>query len=101
YVPDLNKWDYDLPTHFMRGAKTLIAVAASEQMQDADPDDIHLRVNLSKVYRESGQIDKAVRLFRNYAGHLSRAAWHEWAVGERWKQEFLQSIILAAISLCD
>lgn len=44
YVPDLNKWDYDLPTHFMRGAKTLIAVAASEQMQDADPDDIHLSV---------------------------------------------------------
>jgi hypothetical protein len=83
FVPDLHKWDYELPTHFMRAGKLLTAVAASEQMQYADPDDLHLRVNLSKIYRESGEIDKATRLFRNYTGDLSRAAWHEWAVAER------------------
>ncbi len=101
FVPDLQKWDYDLPSHFKQSGRTLIAVAASEQMHYADPEDIHLRVNLSKVYRESGQIDKAVRLFRNNTTALSRAAWHEWSVGERWNHEYLTSIILAAVSLCD
>ena len=70
-------------------------------MQVADPDDIHLRVNLSKIYRDSGQSEKAVRLFEDYTGKLSRAAWHEWAVAERWNNKQLSSIILAAISLCD
>jgi Calcineurin-like phosphoesterase len=101
FVPELHKWDYELPNHFMKTDRTLIAVAASEQMHAADPDDIHLRVNLSKIYRDSKQIEKAVRLFEDYIGKMSRAAWHEWAVSERWNGNQLDSIILAAISLCD
>jgi hypothetical protein len=60
-----------------------------------------MRVNLSKIYRDTGQAQKAVRLFRDYVGKYSREAWHEWAVAERWNQELLNSIVCAAISLCD
>jgi calcineurin-like phosphoesterase family protein len=101
YVPDLHKWDYHLPKHFLNSGKTLIALSAAEQMQIADPDDIHLRVNLSKLYRETSQPKKAVALFRELNSAVSRAAWHEWAVAERWEGQLYSSIILAAISICD
>ena len=101
FVPELHKWDYELPTHFMKTGRTLIGVAASERMHAADQDDIHLRVNLSKIYRESGQVERAVHLFEDYIGKMSREAWHEWATAERRNNNQLNSIILAALSVCD
>lgn len=63
YVPDLHKWDYALPEHFSSMGRKAIAIAAAEGMQLADPDDIRLRVNLSKIYRETDLTIKAAELF--------------------------------------
>lgn len=102
YVPDLNKWDYELPKHFQASGRVMIAVAAAESMQQADPDDIRLRVNLSKIHRDSMRAEKAADLFRLFTGEIpTRVAWHEWGVAERWNKETLNSIILATIALAD
>ncbi len=102
YVPDLQKWDYLLPEHFSESGRNNVAIDAAEQMQAADPVDIRLRVNLSKVYRQADENLKAAELFRNFEGELStRGAWHEWAVAERGNANHLPSLILAAISICD
>lgn len=102
YVPDLQKWDYLLPEHFSESGRNKIAIDAAEQMQAADPTDIRLRVNLSKVYRQTDENLKAAKLFRDFEGELStRVAWHEWAVAERGNSNHLPSLILAAISICD
>jgi hypothetical protein len=102
YVPDLQKWDYTLPEHFSESGRDSIAIAAAEQMHAADPTDIRLRVNLSKIYREADENLKAAKLFRDFEGELTtRVAWHEWAVAERGNSNSLPSLILAAISICD
>jgi calcineurin-like phosphoesterase family protein len=102
YVPDLQKWDYTLPEHFSESGRHSIAIAAAEQMHAADPTDIRLRVNLSKVYRQADENLKAAKLFRDFEGELAtRVAWHEWAVAERGNSNHLPSLILAAISVCD
>lgn len=102
YVPDLHKWDYTLPEHFAQSDRTTIALAASEAMLDADPLDIKLRVNLSKLYRGANHPERAVVLFRELERSVEgRIAWHEWAVAERDCGNILVSIVLAAISLCD
>jgi hypothetical protein len=102
YVPDLHKWDYQLPRHFGESGRHTIAIASAAGMQSADPTDIHLRVNLSKIYRESDEHLKATELFRNFTGEIpTRIAWHEWAVAERELSNNAPSLILAAISVCD
>lgn len=86
FVPDLHRWDYFLPDHFsgLDQFAIAIAIACSEGMQEANPLDMHLRVNLSKIYRAAERPNKAVLLFREFDGEIdSRIAWHEWAVAER------------------
>ena len=101
FVPDLDKWNYDLPDVFMKTGRVLIAVSSAEKMQRAAPDDIRMRVKLSSVYRRVGEIEKAVELFRNYEDLLSRSAWNEWSLAERESGDFAASIIMSAISFCD
>jgi len=101
FVPELHKWDYALPDHFLNSKRTLIAVAAAEKMQSVDPADIHLRVNLSDIYRRTGQYEDAAKIFREYSGEMTRAAWHEWSISERGCNEMMRSLVLAAICLCD
>jgi hypothetical protein len=102
YVPDLHKWDYELPRHFGQLGRPAIAIAAGVDMQSADPTDIHLRVNLSKIYREADELLKAAEVFRDFTGEInSRIAWHEWAVAERELSNHIPSLVLAAISICD
>jgi predicted MPP superfamily phosphohydrolase len=102
YVPDLHKWDYNLPRHFGESGRYAISIAAAEGMQSADPTDIHLRVNLSKSYREAGEYLKATEVFRDFEGEIgTRIAWHEWAVAEREIGNHLPSLVFAAISICD
>jgi hypothetical protein len=101
FVPELHDWDYELPDHFLKARKQLIAVSAAEKMQSADYDDIHLRVNLSDIYRTTNQSQKSSNLFRDYLGEMTRAAWHEWSVSERGCNEMPNSLVLALISICD
>jgi hypothetical protein len=102
FVPDLHKWDYYLPDHFSATEQFTVAIACSEAMQDADPLDIRLRVNLSKIYRAAEEAKKAAILFRDFDGEIdSRIAWHEWAVAERDCGNTLASLVLAACSICD
>jgi hypothetical protein len=60
-----------------------------------------MRVKLSKIYREAGQPEKSILLFRNFAGDLERSSWNEWAGGEIRCNNVLLSAILATISICD
>jgi predicted phosphodiesterase len=102
FVPDLHRWDYFLPDHFSGLDQFAIAIACSEGMQEADPLDMHLRVNLSKIYRAAERPNKAVLLFREFDGEIdSRIAWHEWAVAERDCGNTLVSLVLSACSVCD
>jgi hypothetical protein len=102
FVPELHKWDYTLPDHFVAREQYAIAIACAEAMQAADPSDIRLRVNLSKIYREAREPRKAAHLFRDFDGAMeTRVSWHEWAVAERDCDNTLVSIVLAACSVCD
>jgi hypothetical protein len=102
YVPELHKWDYDLPNHFLVSGRPDLAIACAEMLQKTNPDDIRLRVNLSKVYRDQKMFEKAVEVFRSYSGEIStRASWTEWSVAEVSADNVLGSVLLAAVGLCD
>jgi hypothetical protein len=102
FVPDLHKWDYELPKHFLTTERPFIAISIAERLLAGDPDDIRLRVNLSKIYRENKEPRKSVDLFRNYPGEINtRVAWHEWSVAERYNGDLQASIVVALASLCD
>ena len=101
FVPDLAGWNYRLPEHFIENGDVITAVAASENMLAVDQSDTYMRVKLSKIYREAGQPEKSVLLFRNFSGDLERSSWNEWAVGEMRCNNVHYSAILATISICD
>jgi tetratricopeptide (TPR) repeat protein/predicted MPP superfamily phosphohydrolase len=101
FVPDLDKWNYNLPDMFMETKRVLIAVSSAEKMQRVAPEDLRMRVKLSSIYRRVGEFEKAVELFQNYEEPLSRSAWTEWSLAERANRNFTASAIMSAISFCD
>ena len=101
FVPDLHKWNYHLPERFMADGRHTIAISIAEGMQKVDPADIRLRVNLSKIYREADENQKAANLFRGFHDPMTRIAWQEWSTVERRCGETLVATVLSAIALCD
>ncbi|MFZ2104536.1 MAG: metallophosphoesterase [Roseiarcus sp.] len=101
YIPDLGKWNYDLPDMFMRTDRTLIAITSAERMHFAAQSDLKMRVKLSSLYRRVEEYEKAVNLFRDHDELLSRSAWNEWSLAERGMHNLSRSVILSAISCCD
>ena len=101
FVPDLDKWDYTLPSHFLDSGRPILAVSVAQVMQEADPVDIRLRVNLSKVYREVKAVDKSLGLFRGYPGQLNRVAYTEWSVAEGYAGNSAAAAVIAAAAICD
>ncbi len=101
YVPELHRWDYDLPDHFLMTEQPILAAEVARTLQETDPTDIRLRVNASKIYREIGDPNHAARLFRNFSGELNRVAFTEWSVAEGNVGNTREAILLVAAGLCD
>lgn len=80
YVPDLHRWDYTLPDHFLKSQPDL-AYRIGHALVDSDPSNANLVVNLARLYRESGSpsIGAATLEGFTYDPGENRGFWSEWA----------------------
>lgn len=67
YVPELHKWDYDLPRHFIdKDPETAIRIARA--VLEAKPGDALLAVNLARIHRECGDPAAGVGVLAAFEG---------------------------------
>ncbi|PPK73414.1 3',5'-cyclic AMP phosphodiesterase CpdA [Methylobacter tundripaludum] len=79
YVPELKRWDYDLPEYFLQKHSGL-AIQIGRALQEQDPNNTNLAVNLARIYRQSDDPENGARVLREFKGEVSstRVFWYEW-----------------------
>lgn len=95
YVPELPRWEYELPQHFLKHQPEL-ATRIGRALLDKDPGNFRHAVNLARLYRESGSPAQGAELLQGFTsrrhsgvvvrvGHLCRQrgdpALSAWLVG--------------------
>jgi hypothetical protein len=101
-VPHLRDWRYLSTRMFDQGNQALgvnLATAALE----SDPGNSFLAVKLSQLYREAGQPDQSVSVFRNsiQKAQGNRAFFTEWGTCEGHIGNDAASVWLKALSIAD
>lgn len=101
YMPEIKSWNYDFPQHFLESGRSDLAIRIGTAFLKVDINNIRMRSNLAKLYREAGELDEAVRLFREHKGAVDSGALYEWGIAEgtTGKQPF--AAWLQAYSLAD
>jgi hypothetical protein len=103
-----------LPPQFTEQRRKEIAVAAAKADIAAEPDRLCALVDLGKTYRNAGDFDAAVQVFRNNVGNLAkkidfdtdvRGYWYEWSVAEgrgcKVREDAAADAWIGALSLSD
>lgn len=100
YVERLENWRY-ISDHFVNLNNTL-AVRIDRKVLELNPFDLYIIVHLSKLYREVGQPEQAVLLFRDVDYVVeNRPFFCEWALIEANIGNKAASVCLSAIALSD
>lgn len=101
-VPHLSEWRYLSSRLFDQGNQSLgVKLAASALAADAT--NSFLAVKLAQLYREAGQAEQSVDVFRRtyLQAKGNRAFYTEWATGEGMLGNRALSIWINAISIAD
>ncbi|MDP2095970.1 MAG: hypothetical protein Q8K50_19070, partial [Hydrogenophaga sp.] len=77
YVPELHRWNYDLPKVLM-ASDTSAAIRVARVFFDADPSNSQLAVFLASAYRECRDPTAGLVLLRQFAGRVDRSFWYEF-----------------------
>jgi tetratricopeptide (TPR) repeat protein len=103
FIPDFDKWEYELPEHFFKIGRKDLATRIANRILDKDPANTYLIVKLASLYRGSGDLRKATELFNSYSAELpnNRAFYYEWAISESNVGNYLLCAWLAGLSLSD
>jgi predicted phosphodiesterase len=102
YVPELHKWNYDLPGHFLeKDPETAIRIARA--VLDAVPGNVRLAVNLARTHRECGDPAAGAAVLMGFTGQVGndRSFWHEWATCAGNTGDYAVNAILGGWSLAD
>lgn len=100
YVESFGSWKF-ISDHFIKINNSL-AIRLDRKILDINPYDPFMIVHLSKLYRDVGQFDMALKLFRevNYVIE-HRSFFCEWALVEANGDNKATSICLSALALSD
>lgn len=102
YVPpNLAKWRYDFPNHFIEIGRKPIALAIGKAQLGIDPGDALTLINLASLYRKSGLPEIATNLFRDFKGNLNRGFFYDWGTSEGSSGNHVLAVWLSAASLSD
>lgn len=102
YVPELHKWDYDLPDHFVeKDPETAIRIARA--VLDGNPRNAHLAVSLARIHRECGDPPAGAAVLTGFTGQVgnNRSFWYEWATCAGNAGDYAMNAILGGWSLGD
>jgi hypothetical protein len=82
FVPSFDKWRY-LGGHFFSQGDPVLGIKLGRMALAAEPGNPYLVNKLSKMYRDSGDPDAAIGIFRNTTPvHPRRSYFLEWGVAE-------------------
>jgi hypothetical protein len=102
YVSELNRWDYDLPNHFLQKQPEL-AIQIGSTLLEQDPSNSKLAVNLARIYRQSDDSAEGARALREFTGEIggNRGYWYEWGTCADESDDYALGAWLAGWSLAD
>lgn len=102
FVPELSKWEYELPGHFVEQAPDT-AIRIARAVLEADTGNAHLAVNLARIYRKSGDPRAGAEVLAGFAGPVGndRGFWYEWGTCAGNAGDQAGSAILDGWSLAD
>lgn len=102
YVPELHKWDYDLPERFLKTAPES-AVRLARCVSEAEPEDTRLAVNLARIHRECNDAAAGAEALARFAGPVGnhRAFWYEWGTCAGNDDDSALGAVLDCWSLAD
>lgn len=101
-IPELHRWEYDLPQHFLEHRPDL-AIQIGSVVLEHDPSEDRLAVNLARLYRESGDPGSGAEVLRSFrfpAGD-NRGFWLEWGICVGKAGDPALSALLAGWSVAD
>ncbi len=104
-VPDPGKWRY-LSKHFFDSGRQDFGIRLARMLLKVDPEDPYLIVHLSKLYRETGQVEQSVELFRKAHKEVRssdnrRSYFYEWGAAEGSLGNYCLDAWLSGVSLAD
>jgi len=101
-VPNLTDWRYLSTKMFEAGNQTL-GVKLALTAVSVDPGNTFLAVKLAQLYREAGQAEQSVQVFRKtyISSKGNRAYFTEWATCEGFVNNRALSVWLNAFSIAD
>jgi hypothetical protein len=102
FVPNLGEWDY-LSSHFFEKGDQALGIRLARALSDITPNDPYLIVKLAQLYREAGQPETSVKVFRSASSAVkrTRAFYYEWGTSEGNDGNYSLSIWLGAFSISD
>ena len=103
YVPSLGAWRYDLPEYFFGSGRIELALRIGDAVLSREPQNYMTLVSVANLYRRARVSQKAVELFRRFAGaeRAGRGFLYEWGVCEGEAGNQTASTLLEAFSMSD
>jgi len=103
YVPSLAAWRYDLAEHFFGSGRIELALRIGDTVLSREPQNYMTLVSVANLYRRAKGSQKAVMLFRHFAGakRAGRGFFYEWGVCEGEIGDHTANALLAAFSISD
>ncbi|MCM1101112.1 MAG: metallophosphoesterase [Acetatifactor muris] len=100
FVESIKQWRF-MSDHFVQNNYTL-AIRLDQKVLSIDPYDPYTIVHLSRLYRDAGQPDMALSLFREVQHDMDhRPFFCEWALSEANADNKAASVCLSAVALSD
>ena len=101
FVPNLRRWQFDLADHFFEIGRRDLAIRIAETLHSMNSPSPQLRQHLSRLYRESGDPGRAIRLFNNIDDLALRypSTFLEWGRAETLASERIRGTLLIAFSI--
>lgn len=101
---EINNWQYAFSDHFAKSnpPRMSLAIRIAERLFEIGSQHQQLLTRLAKLYRDNGQSDKSLELFREkYSGNTDRKYYHEWSLCERENENYANTVRVCAIALSD
>ncbi len=102
FVSELNRWDYELPAHFLEKSPEL-AIKIGNILLEQAPNNANLAVNLARIYRQANDPAEGARVLREFTGEIdgNRGYWYEWGICVGASNDYALDAWLVGWSLAD
>jgi len=103
FIPEYSRWVY-LCDHFFDKGDLAFSIRLAQAVLEITPNDPFSIVKLAQLYREAGQSEQSIQIFRSIKSKIQRnerALYSEWAASEGSCGNLALSVWLYAYSISD